>query len=182
MSAGEALDPFAELLVAGSYNRAMRYLVALAFLLALSCVSSDSAWSKLGGEPSAGCVLSRMPRIDEKLADCPASFLEMLGPSELAPAARVRSAGIAFFVAFNENGRIKSISTADPKFYSGEGVHVGSTLREVTAAGGDKPQMLPGWGYYSHLPSGWNAGFGVGEDMTSGPLVAGSRAKWLFRR
>ena len=42
--------------------------------------------------------------------------------------------------------------------------------------------MEPGWSYFVPLPSGWNAAFGHGGEMSPSPMADGDRVKWLFQR
>jgi hypothetical protein len=63
--------------------------------------------------------------------------------------------GINYFVGTIDKSHISYISTTDTLFKSPEGIHVGSTHKDVLKKGGSEIMEEIGFAYLSKLPSGW---------------------------
>ena len=107
---------------------------------------------------------------------------DLVGAAQLLPSCEVTEGGITFLVAADTDAMVRYVSVSDPRFFTPEGITVGSWLGEVLAAGGMQPQAEPGWAFHSELPSGWAAAFVNGPTMTEQPLPRKAQVRWLFRR
>ena len=89
--------------------------------------------------------------------------------------------GVSYDVALDKSARISYIQTIDSKFRT-DGLRIGSSLKEAQNAAGSELSTEPGWGFYYHLPSGWNAAFTVGYTMTDSLPSDSAEIKWFFKR
>jgi hypothetical protein len=127
--------------------------------------------------------LSALPQIGSHFqpAARPVRF-EMTSGASLDPAYEVTFNGIDFVVAISRDDVVRYISTVDRRFSTPDGIHVGSSLSSVLAAGGAAPLPEPGWGFHTALRSGWSVGFTNGTGLSESPLASNARVVWIFQR
>ena len=140
--------------------------VALAFILTLWMAPDSSA--QLMNQHG------RIPRIGDPMPCIPSdTMMYMIRSAQLAWGCEIVVDGAKFFVGTIDKKRIAYISTEDHLVTTPEGIHVGNRLDDVLHANGSEIIAEPGWGYFSRLPSGWNALYaGVpGLDTVGGSLI-----------
>jgi hypothetical protein len=108
--------------------------------------------------------------------------LFLIAASQMSPGCEAVIDESRFYFAANQGGTVAFISTRDPRFFTPEGVSVGSTLKEVLGAGGNEVIAEPGWGFYSRLPSGWAARFSGVPGVSGAPPNTNSTAVEVFLR
>ena len=79
--------------------------------------------------------------------------------------------GIHYDLVVDDRKGIKFIGTNDSSFTTDEGFRIGNSANAVGAGAKYPVRMWPGWGFFVHLPSGWNAAFVQGNGMTDGELL-----------
>ena len=113
------------------------------------------------------------------------TIMYMIKSAQLAWVCEIVVDGAKFVVGTIDKKRIAYISTEDHQIMTPEGIHVGDSFDVVRHANGSEILAEPGWGYFSRLPSGWNAVYsGVpGLDEVGGiPLRRDSIVVRLFQR
>ncbi len=131
----------------------MRTLLKYCLILSLIALS----------EMRQGCAHREKsaPRVGDTL-DCHPSHDMMfaISASQFVKGCRVTRSGVNFLEGSIDGKTVDFVSTQDSTFTTSEGVHVGSSFREVVLAGGTQIQEEPSWAYFSRLPSGWSARYG----------------------
>ena len=103
---------------------------------------------------------SDFPRLHDQMPCSQSDTLWAIAAAQTARGCEVVRGGVKFFVGTIDGKTIAFVSTRDIQFHSPEGIQVGHTHQNVLNAGGSNVSVEPSWGYYSHLPSGWNAKYG----------------------
>jgi hypothetical protein len=130
--------------------------MAVAALLFAACAATA---------PRATLVFDKEPQLGAivPLRNAP-SQLWLTAPSQMSPSYVVSFNGIRYVIALDALDRIRYIETTDDAFRTRDGLRVGASEADVLAAAGQAAVEEPGFGRYSHLQSGWNAHYGVGDD------------------
>lgn len=110
------------------------------------------------------------------------SHLELMSSGSAEPAYWATLHGTNFVVAVSRDDVVRYVATTDARFFTPEGIHVGSPLATVLAAGAAVPMAEPGWGFHALLPSHWSVAFTNGAGLSGGPLPADAKVVWLFQR
>jgi len=151
-------------------------IIILIFLLTFAdgCVTNP---------PPPPVKLSVLPQIGSHFqpAARPVHF-EMTSSASFDPAYAVTLNSIDFVVAVSQDDVVRYIATADRRFSTPDGIHVGSSLSSVLAAGATAPLPEPGWGFHTALLSGWSVGFTNGTGLSESPLPSNAGVVWIFRR
>jgi hypothetical protein len=150
-------------------------------ILLLCCTLGCTAHPRF--PPVVQVTLDRLPALDDSFP-IPESerYSTMTGSSQTYPYREVWVDGVLYTVASNREGHVAFIATSDPKFRTPEGLSLQSSLEDVTAAGAKPPWAEPGWAYHTKLPSGWEAAFTCGCEMTGCPLKTGQKVDFFFQR
>ena len=119
----------------------------------------------------------RLPR-DAKLV---AGTMLLTSPGQVRDVYAVQRDGVDFLVCPDSSRRITHIRTTDPAFRTPEGVHVGSSLKEIRAVSPVGEAYLPGWAYIVHLRSGWSAAFLAEDSVTEIAPWEDSIADFIFK-
>jgi hypothetical protein len=106
----------------------------------------------------------------------------MTSSASLDPAYAVTLNSIDFVVAVSQDDIVRYIATVDRRFSTPDGIHVGSSLTSVLAAGAAAPLPEPGWGFHTALRSGWSIGFTNGTSLSETPLPSDAKVVWIFQR
>ena len=131
--------------------------------------------------PAEATVVDSVPEIGNVMPCLPdPSRLTVISSAAMASGCEVLWNGIEFFVATEDLGSIGYISVNDYRFVTDEGVHVGTSVADVAALGGQWWKES-GWGFHARLPSGWEAALAQGPTMTDGELPTYGSVQWLFR-
>jgi hypothetical protein len=127
--------------------------------------------------------ISALPQIGSHFqpAGRPVHF-EMTSSASLEPAYAVTLNGVDFVVAVSRDDVVRYIATVDRRFSTPDGIHVGSSLCSVLAAGAASPLSEPGWGFHTLLPSRWSVGFTNGTGLSETPLPSDAKVVWIFQR
>lgn len=141
--------------------------IALAFVL-LSCTSHHPPL-EIGGTLT-----------DRQLAESD-TMLFVTSASSIEKTYLITIDGIEYEVALNKNGKISYIQTIDPGFHT-DSLRIGSSLEETQSRADSELSTERGWGFYYHLPSGWNAVFTVGYTMTDSLPADDAGIRFFFKR
>jgi len=79
----------------------------------------------------------------------------------------------------SEEEIINDIICKSASFISPEGISIGDPLKYVLRVPGAKVQVMNGFGYWVKLPSGWNAIFYQGEEVTKGKLNENEKVRLI---
>ena len=158
---------------------------ATSLLLVLVIISgcvSDSPHQSIDNRATP-VRLSVLPQLGEHFQpQASLVHLEMTASASLDPAYVAMLDGTNFVVAVSQEGFVRYIATTDVRFSTPEGIHVGSALFSVLAAGAANPIAETGWGFHTLLPSRWSVGFTNGAGLSEPPLPRDSRVVWIFQR
>src|SRR5471030_1217772 len=92
------------------------------------------------------CATAGVPQLGSRMP-CRAEGQQLvIASAQMSPACTTRSHDIEFTVAGRRE--IEFVETRDPRFLTPEGIHVGSTLNDVRAAGGSQLRPEPGWRFF----------------------------------
>lgn len=120
--------------------------------------------------------------LGDKIAVPDRSRQYAIAPSQFSPFATFTDGSVEYKAAVDNSDRVIYLETSSPTFRTGEGLGVGSTLKQILAAGGKPVIYETGWAQYSMLPSGWCARFtGPLPDLFAKP-GADSKVTSFFRR
>jgi len=87
-----------------------------------------------------------------------------------------------FSVMVDNKNLISFFKAINPTFITPCGIKVGSTLSEVKKISKKEPILMPGWGYFILLSSGWFAGLGIDNKIqTHGKLSSDAKVVFLFK-
>ena len=150
------------------------YNLLLAFFLGMFIYSCSSKKILILGQ--------KLPKeILQKQEESP-PILVMTSASSFNYSYNITVDNIDFFMAVDKDNKIIYIGTTDKNFITSEGINIGSTLQDVMNVSEKSMIKETGWAYYVPLPSGWNAAFTEGEEMTGEEPSEKSNVKWLFKR
>lgn len=147
-----------------------KYTLFAVLFWPLILLGSDIEWSWIKTET--------LPTLGQKLENLPESRTLILANSAtLIPSYKVSIDSIEYTIGVRKpDSTVAFIATSSDKAMTQEGLHVGSTAKELAALnlrfGYD-----PGWGRFALLPSGWGACFPFDEDITDD-----SKILFFFRR
>jgi len=106
----------------------------------------------------------------------------MTSSGSLDPAYWAMLNGTNFVVAVSQDNLVRYLATTDARFSTPEGIHVGSSLSSVLAAGAAPLMAEPGWGFHTLLPSRWSVAFTNGVGFSDPPLPEDAKVVWIFQR
>ncbi len=156
-------------------------LVVFTWLVSGACATAQ--YDRQTGRPSNCVELPALPALGAPFRGYgPPPFGELTRSGSIDDAYSVSVRGVRFVVAVSQSGTVTYVGTTAPAFRTPENIHVGSGLAEVLAAGAAAPLPEPGWGFWTSLPSGWNAAFLTDPPYTEGALSPNATVRWLFRR
>jgi hypothetical protein len=105
----------------------------------------------------------------------------MVGPGQTLPAYTIRHGKHDYIVCPDGENRMVYISPQSRRFATEEGVRIGDSFKKVRELADGAVQKHPGWAFVVSLPSGWNAAFTQGADMTDGELKEKTRVAFIFK-
>ncbi len=105
-------------------------------------------------------AVSDFPRLHEQMPPVQSDSLWAVGSAQTAHGCTILRGSVAFQVGTIDGKTIAFVSTRDRHFSTPDGIRIGDTHWNVLRAGGSPVIEEPSWGYYSRLPSGWNAQYG----------------------
>ncbi len=106
----------------------------------------------------------------------------MISSSQFSPSHNLVVEGLSYTVATDNDGKVVYIGTSDPDFETDNGLRIGSTLQDVRSVTANRLLNEKGYGYTIHLPSGWTAGFFMGEHAADYEPTSESKVGWFFKR
>ncbi len=155
--------------------------------LTLLCMFAITLSGVIGfaGEQSEGVRLKEMPVLGEVLDidtnQVPHEVLLMTSSAQVDRSWRIIVEDVRYWVAADNDGKVRYISSRDSTFVTPEGLTVGMTLDAVKRESGQEVTYELGFEHYVVLPSGWAAAFGIVTDEDGGPSDD-SPVKYFFKR
>ncbi|MCP5538969.1 MAG: hypothetical protein H7A52_02360 [Akkermansiaceae bacterium] len=155
----------------------IHYAPLLIFTLFVRACSPGS--SRQGNQ----IVFQKLPELCEVFQfETEATVFEMVSSAGVFPACEISVNGVVYSIALGDERRVVSISTKDPGFETENGLSVNSTLEDISKFTKSELIREPGFGYILELPSGWVAGFFMGQTGTESPPGLGTKVGWFFKR
>ena len=152
--------------------------------VALLCACAVNLSTMVAARTQKGpVILEAIPRIGARFEPgVESSHHELTAAGSLDRAYVVAVNGVQFTIAVSSKRDVVYVATTDTSFQTPENIRVGSSLASVRAAGAGEPLPESGWGFYTALPSGWQAAFTNGQSLSESPLPENARVRWLFQR
>ena len=159
----------------------MKIFVGILTVLALGVLACRPRMDQLPRFPSEkdAILLAAEPELGKPLPfQAKFQFLTTVSSSQMADAYYIRVDKILYTVGAERDGTVSILSTSDPLFRTPEGLHTGSTVDDVRAAGATGFAYENGFGCSAKLPSGWNAG----SEFVGEPLICKPQIVFFFKR
>lgn len=156
----------------------MKIFVGTLAMLALSVLACRPGRPRFPSEKDA-IVLAAEPEMGKPLPfHAKPHFLTTVTSSHMVDAYYIRVDKILYTVGVERDGSVSLLTTSDPLFRTPEGLHTGSTVDDVRAAGATSFDYENGFGCSAKLPSGWNAG----SEFVGEPLICKPQIVFFFKR
>lgn len=108
--------------------------------------------------------------------------LLLTSSSTLEEALKTKISGIDFSIVLHESGDTTFWQTTDSRFITTEGYRVGNSWNDIPNELKSELIMIPGWGYFINLDSGWTIAFCEGSTCTEQMPSSESKIDWIFKK
>lgn len=168
----------------------MKYLaLVLILMLVVSCNNTIQKETTVSDKPdSVGykiMTLYKLPQLGDILPDSirmtSQNRMQMVSSSTISQATTINYRGYRFEIAWTNDGKVNYMATYDTNFVTPDYVKVSTTFKEIKELQKVEIGTLPGWGYFVHLKSGWNAAFCVDKTCTGRDLEDSDSVKWIYK-